>query len=165
MQTRIHQQGNLSVEIKYFEAVFGQSELRQYTVEAAGVRLSRKWRAKFAETVLPILQNLSGSFGIEISKPEDLSALLPLAEKLLLSALDDVFDLLVLYCPSMEADREWIEANATDRQVVEAFAGVLQLAIPFEMDNLMSRLSGLKARTTGSNSQSQSGTTSPEEMR
>ena len=162
MQTRTHQQGKWQVEIKYFEVVFGHDELRQYIVEGAGILRGRIWRARFGETVLPLLEQLPGIMDFEFEKPEDLLKLLPFVQKIVLEALDDVFELLILYSPEMEADREWIEENATERQIVGAFMEVLRLAVPFEVDNLLGNLTGSKNLQTGSNSPYQNGDTRQE---
>ena len=163
MQTRIHEQGKYKVEIKYFEAVFGRDELRQYAVEEAGILRSRKWRMRFGETVMPLIEQLPGIMDFEFEKPEDFLKLLPFVQKIVLESLNDVFDLLVLYSPELESNREWLENNATDRQIVDAFMGVLQLAVPFEVDKFMGNLTGSKTRKTGSNLPSASGDTSQEQ--
>lgn len=162
MLTKTHQQGQWTVDVRYFEAVFGRSEIKSYEIEEAGILRSRKWRARFGETVMPLFQQLPGVLDFEFENPEDLLKLMPFVQQLVLNALDDVFELLVLYSEELEVDRDWIEANATDRQVVTAFMGVLQLAVPFELDNILANLNGLASHTTGSSSPSQNGDTSPE---
>lgn len=164
MKTRVHQQGEWEVEIKYFEAVFGKGELRQYAIEEPGVLRSRKWRSRFGETVMPLFEQFAGAQNIEFETPEDLLKLLPLVQSIVLDALDEVFDLLILYSPELEADREWLEDNATERQIIAAFMEVLQLAVPFEVGNIIARLNGLTNPTIGSNSPSANGDTILEKM-
>jgi hypothetical protein len=159
MLTRIHQQGEWKVEVKYFEAVFGKSEVKCYEIEEANPSRGRKWRAKFNATVMPIFEQVSSLQNIEFEKAEDLLKLMPIVQKILLESFDDVFDLLILYSPEVEADQEWIMENGTDRQILAAFMGVLQLAVPFEINGLLERVSGLKNKTTGQNLPSASGDT------
>jgi hypothetical protein len=46
-------------------------------------------------------------------------------------SIDEMVDMVFDYCPEMKADREWIEENAYDEELVSAFVEVLKISFPF----------------------------------
>lgn len=145
------------IQIRVATVVLGEKE---YQIEEAPILRSRAWRKTFYNTLMPLLKELGGVQGIEFDRPEDLLQLVPLAEQIVVNALDEVVDLLLLYSPILEEDQDYILNHATERQAVAAFQEVLKLAVPFEIDCLIARAPGLARAMTSSNSPSPNGCSS-----
>lgn len=106
---------------------------REYTVFEAPRLRSKPWKERFMAEVNPLFARIGSAKEMEIRGPEDVLALLPVFESLFTSGFDTVFELLLAYAPELEADREYIESSATDKQVFAGFLGVVRLADPFGM--------------------------------
>jgi hypothetical protein len=115
---------------------------RSYTVTPLPIRRNREWRSQFE----PILQDISafvsdlGSYaGEEFTDAPDminrlgkvLSGRLPALTQYLLSSLDLITVAVFDYSPEIAEDREYLEENGYDHEIVAAFLQVLQLAFPF----------------------------------
>lgn len=157
-KTKTVQQGpyGTEVEIRVTTVTLGD---REYEIGEAPILRSREWRERFYQTIAPLLKELGGVQGVEFDNPEDLLQLLPLAEQIVVTALTEVVDLLLLYSPELDADQDYILNHATERQAVRAFQEVVKLAIPFEIDRLIARSPGLVRAMTSSNSPSENGDT------
>ena len=149
IQTKTIEQGSLTRDIKYTEMVFGVSELRQYVVTEAPMLRGRRWRHQFNEKVLPAIEGLMRAQDLEFDNTEDLANLMPLVTGLLSDIIDDVVELVITYSSELEGDREWIEENASEGQLIGAFFDILQLALPLaEVGSWFGNLSGPKVTTT-----------------
>ena len=130
---------------------------KAFEIEALSIRSSKVWRQTFAERLQPLFDVLPTLPDIDISKPEELVKLVPLIQNLLTTYLDDAIDLLFEYSPILQKDREWIDDNASDKQAVAAFLGVLKLTNPFDARLLRDALSGPTNGETSSKSPARSG--------
>lgn len=101
---------------------------KDYTIREAPYGQATTWRRRLMEEVKPIFEQIGGVADIQFDTPADLLRLLPVAERLFVEGIDQIFDLLIAYSPDLEADRATIEGSATDRQIFTAFTEVLQLA-------------------------------------
>lgn len=116
---------------------------RDYTIQTAGFIRSRPWKKRLLEEIKPLFERLNGASDIQFNSASDLFQLFPLIEDLFIDGLDTVYSLLIAYSPALEADKEYIEAHATDKQILAAFQGVVILADPFGMVAQMNRKIGL----------------------
>ena len=121
---------------------------KEYTITQAGFLKSKPWKKRLLEEVKPMFEDVNGASDIEINSPADLLKLLPMAEKLFVESTETLLDLLVAYAPTVEADREYIEAHATDKQILAAFQEVVKLADFLGLTGLLTRRIGLKVSGT-----------------
>src|SRR3990167_6481371 len=122
---------------------------REFAIIEAGYRRARVWKTRFLSDLYgPLqveLQKISGFSLDEKTLFEDLARLQPTIALVLVDLVDVVIELLITYSSALEEEREYIEANASDRQIIAAFWEVLRLANPLPA-GLFGRLAGL-ART------------------
>lgn len=104
---------------------------REYVVYALPIRDSKAWREKFVATVKPLLDGLGQASQVEFNSAADLIKLMPLLETLLTAGVDRIIELLFAYSPELAAARATIEAEASDKEAIQAFKEVLALADPF----------------------------------
>lgn len=130
------------VDIKRTTVRLGE---RDYEIQEAGFRRAKPWKQRLLAEIKPLFERLGGAGEIQFEKPADLFQLLPLAEDLFVGGVDTVCDLLIAYSPVLEADREYIETDASDRQILAAFQEVVILADPFGVVMQLNRRLG---RTT-----------------
>lgn len=117
---------------------------KTYTLRQLTVRPSRKWRQQVDEKYRDAIEafvNVIVSWP-ENDGPQGTNALghlftqhseriLPVIQKVLLESIDDAFELLLDYSPELQKDREYLEENAYDDEIIKAFLEVLQWAYPF----------------------------------
>lgn len=101
---------------------------RDYIIQEASSLRSKPWKQRFLDEVVPVLERISGASDIEFKTAADLLELLPLAKELLVDSAVTLLELLIAYSPELEADKAYIEAHATDRQILAAFQAVIKLA-------------------------------------
>lgn len=101
---------------------------RDYTIREAPHGRATVWRRRLVEEIKPIVEQVTSVTDIQFDTPADLLQLLPVAECLFVEGIDQIFDLLIAYSPELEEGREYIEANASERQIFGAFQEVIQLA-------------------------------------
>lgn len=101
---------------------------KDYTIKEAPFGRAGPWRRRLVEEIKPLFEQVSGLSGVRFETPADLLQLWPVAERLFVDGIEQVFDLLIAYSPELEQDREYIEAHATDRQIFAAFQDVIVLA-------------------------------------
>lgn len=114
-----------SVDIGTTEVRLGE---RDYTIREAGALRAKPWKQRLLDEIAPLLERMNGASELKFDSPADLFALLPLAKDLLVDSAITLLELLFAYSPELEADREYIEAHATDRQILAAFQEVVKLA-------------------------------------
>jgi hypothetical protein len=142
------------IEVQTITVKLGEKE---YTIREAPHLRASAWRRRLMEEVKPIFDQVANVADIQFETPADLLKLAPLAEQLFVEGVDQIFDLLITYSPELEADREYIEANAGSRQIFAAFQQVIKLADFFDLIPQIRR-SGLAGLTgTLSNSPSPNG--------
>ena len=142
------------VQIDSFTAQLGD---REYQIKTAGFIRSKPWKRRLIDEVQPIFEEIGKAEKLKFDAPADLLKIIPVMETLFLDSIDKFWDLLRDYAPELEEDKEYIEAHATDKQILAAFQGAVKLADPFGVVGLMMRQVGLKMTGTSSNLQSASG--------
>lgn len=147
---------------------------RTYEVHEAGLKRAKAFRHRFYANVQPVLQqavraldlDLEGLDDVEqLKNPQGLLAalpaltpqLLPLLESLVVDALDEAIELVFLYAPAVEADREYLDEHGTESQFVAAFLEVVKLAVPLATGQLGGIASGLRGQPISSSSPAPSG--------
>lgn len=128
------------VEIESISVRLGE---RDFEVKTAGFARSKPWKKRLIDDVKPLFEEIGLAADFKIDEPGDLLRLIPLLEILFLDGIETIFDLLIAYSPALEAEREYIEAHSTDKQILAAFQGVLKLADPFGVVQMMGRRIGL----------------------
>jgi hypothetical protein len=104
---------------------------RQYIVRELPLRKNAAWRADLQNTVMGAADLFAAAPDTDVSNPQAVAALIRGVGNLVLGSTDVVVDLLFAYSPELAADREHIEGNAFESEVVEAFTEVVKLAFPF----------------------------------
>jgi hypothetical protein len=119
---------------------------RDYIVAPLPIVKNREWRKQFEKPIKDAIKLLSeiadfaekeadkkyedgvamiGDIGKAIS-----GSLSPVVDHLLGSA-DTIVDAVFQYAPAMKEDREYIEENGYDDEIVKCFLSILTLAFPF----------------------------------
>lgn len=115
---------------------------RDFEIQTASFIRSKPWKKRLLEDIKPLFERLSGAGEIQFNSAADLFQLVPLVEDLFVDGLETVFELLIAYSPALEAERDYIEAHATDKQILNAFQEAVKLADPFGMVNQLNRKIG-----------------------
>lgn len=142
------------IEIRTITVRLGEKD---YTIREAGHLRAKPWRRRLMEEIKPLFEQLKGAQEIQFATPADLIRVMPLVESIFIDGLDTIYELLIAYSPEFEADQNYIENYATERQILAAFQEVVQLADPFGMIGQMNRQIGRAAIGTQSNSPSANG--------
>jgi len=136
------------VEVQTVTIQLGQ---REYTIAEAPRLRAAPWRKRLMTDVKPLFDQVAGAQEMTFNTPADLLRLWPVIETLMIDGLDNLFELLLAYDAQLENDREYIEANATDKQILSAFGEVARFADPFGVLNLANRQIGRKMTGMSSN--------------
>lgn len=127
------------IEIESVIVKLGENE---YTIQQAGFIRSKPWKKRLIDDIKPLFEQINGIGEIQFNTPSDLLKLLPVAESLFLDGIETILELLIAYSPQLEAERAYIEAHATDKQIFAAFQEVLRLADFFGVTGQLSRRLG-----------------------
>jgi hypothetical protein len=127
------------IEIESVVVKLGEKE---YTIQQASFLRSKPWKKRLLEDIKPLFEKLNGAGSIQFNQAADLFQLFPLVEDLFIDGIDTVFELLVAYSPAIEADKDYVAANATDKQILSAFQEAVKLADPFGMVSQLNRKIG-----------------------
>lgn len=127
------------IEIGTVSVKLGEKE---YTIQEAGALRSRPWKQRLLDEIAPLLEKVKGASDIQFETAADLFQLMPLAKELLVDSAVTLLELLIAYSPTLEDDREYIEAHATDRQILAAFQEVVKLADFLGLTSQLSRQLG-----------------------
>ncbi|MEI8164809.1 MAG: hypothetical protein WCG26_00460 [Chloroflexales bacterium] len=106
---------------------------RDYAVPVAAIKQTRAWRAQLKAPLDDLLALVSTNLTVELAALSDLIGLADKFLPVLMDAPETLFNLLVAYAPLLEAEREFLEANAYDDEVVTAFLAVLKVVFPLEV--------------------------------
>jgi len=127
------------IEIETISITLGEKE---YQVQEASFLRSKPWKQRLFAEVKPLFAQVSEAQEIEFNTAADLVKVIPLAETLLIDAMDKLFELLIAYSPVLEDDQEYIANNATDKQILAGFQEVVKFADPFGMTQGLNRRIG-----------------------
>ena len=145
---------------------------RIYTSKDKPFGEKMKWRKRLDESrVMRIFKTIDAAM-IQIVKVGDgiseggwssvplnevigVAQVLPVLMDGLLNSVDEIIELLFAYDGKLQTDRKWLEANAYDEEVINAFIEVLKLHFPITA--FWGLVSGSRAQQTESNSVLQNG--------
>jgi hypothetical protein len=105
---------------------------REYEVPVAPIKRSREWRKQLRKPLGDLLALISTDFNISLDSAADLVAL---AEKLipvLMDAPDTILELILAYAPALKSQQDFLENNAYDDELVNAFLAILKAAFPLD---------------------------------
>lgn len=128
---------------------------RTYDIPMAPIMHAKAWRAQLRGPLNELMALFSTNVSLELNNVADLLALADKFIPLLMDTPETLFTLLLAYAPALETEREFLEENAYDDELVTAFLAVLRAAFP--LDRLTSLL-GPASPTTLRNSPAPSGT-------
>lgn len=111
---------------------------KEYSIKRLPVRKSRVWRAQFNAKLDTIIGDILELTNLKALDMGDLSAVVTAGKNAVIGLLDEALDLVCEYAPEIAQDRERIEEEAYDNEVVEAFERILGLAFP--LGSLLKRL-------------------------
>lgn len=121
---------------------------RSYLIREAGISRAREFRHRFHKEVMPLVEQAAQIKDVEIGSPADLLKLKPLLDAVLVTAVDTIVEMVFLYAPLVEKDREYVEENATEKQMLTAFWEVIaNLALPLERQQLAQMITSTGPRT------------------
>lgn len=103
---------------------------REYEIAQLTIRESKVWREKLRGPFAQLAEQLETIDQIDIQNGGDLGKLIRSFETTIIGSLELVLDLLCSYSSAIAADREVIEAEGYDNEVVDAFVEVVRLAFP-----------------------------------
>lgn len=147
---------------------------REYTIKEKPMGVNGQWRAKLrATSVMRVFESLDGfisdlvtTFGsipeggslsdIDLGKAVGVARILPAMINGLATSVDDVTELLFEYEPKLRTERKWLEENAYDQEITNAFLEILKLVYPIM--GVWGMVAGLRGQQTPTNSPSPNGT-------
>lgn len=115
---------------------------KQYTIKEAKRKANAKWRLLFQTQFTEVADLIEGLPSTELT-PEAIGGLLNQIVTKVGGSVDMLAELVFAYSPELAADRETIEEEAYDSEIMAAFTAVLKLAYPF--GSVVETLSGLAA--------------------
>ena len=142
------------IEIQTITIRLGEKD---YTVREAGHLRAGPWNKRLLAEVKPIFEQVGQAYQSQFDTFADVLKMWPLFQQVFTDSLETVFDMLVSYSPELEADKEYIEANATERQILGGFQEVIRLADPFGIAPMLLKQAGLQTNGTLSSLPSQNG--------
>lgn len=118
-----------------------------YAVNELPARKNSAWRQEFQSALGPLLDLISeAGEGLEISGSEDLMKIASQVGRILVDSPDTIRELIYTYASSIDADRDRIEDEAFDSELIAAFQGIMGLAYPF--GSLARQLTSLASGST-----------------
>lgn len=112
----------------------------QYTVNELPSRRAAAWRESMRAKLGDVANLISAAPETDISSSAALANLVRSLGGTIIGSTDTIIELLFAYAPALAADRERIEAECYDSELLSAFVEVVKLAYPF------GQLAGLLAR-------------------
>lgn len=124
-------------------SVQGNLGNKDYEIQPLPIKESREWREKFQKPFREIIAAFRVAGNVEVTDGAEVASLLTAFSGILLGSTDKLIDMLFEYSSPLSADRDHIEANATNAEAISAFVEVLKLAYPFSaMFSLTRALTG-----------------------
>lgn len=104
---------------------------REYEISPLPLKASRVWRQTLGRPVQDMVEILSQAETLQLNNPADLVQILEVIKTNLIGAPDLVFEAVCAYCPAIGRERERLEEEAFDAEILDALVEVLKLAFPF----------------------------------
>lgn len=130
---------------------------KTFTIYPLAMGAAREWRKKYSQPLQAVISVLRRAGKIELQGDDgtwnvgEIGVILNQVAGLLLGSVDLLVDALFAYSPELEAEREWIEANADDVEAMTALWEVIQLAYPFGSMLTQLNMSGASPNGTSAN--------------
>ena len=124
---------------------------KHYEINELPRRANAQWRQQF-QVLIASVTNLVEASQVDISNSADLVAVVGQVRDVLMQAPDQLIELLFAYSPALAADRERIEAEVYESEILSVFVEVLKLAFPF--GEILSWASGLASAASATTSTS-----------
>lgn len=115
---------------------------KQYTIREKKRKANAKWRQAFQAQFTEVADLIEGLPTIDLT-PTAIGELLRQITTKVGGSVDKMAELVFNYSPELNKDREVIEEEAYDSDIMAAFTAVLKLAYPF--GSLVEMLSGLSS--------------------
>ena len=123
---------------------------REFAIRELPTKPAEQWRKKLADELTPLTELIQGApdlMKIELTA-ERVPVLIEQAKGLALRSLPAVRELVIAYAPELTAERAWLEDNACDSELIEAFVEVLKMAFPFgSLGPMLSKVAKLGQET------------------
>jgi hypothetical protein len=107
---------------------------REYEIQPLPLRQARKFRERIAAEFDPIMRAMDLAptvEKIEISNIGSVYSMVDGIRGVLFASTDHVFDILCEYCLTIQEDRERLEDQSFDAEIMVAFVEVLKQLYPF----------------------------------
>lgn len=104
---------------------------REYEVRALPFRANQRWRGRLGETFEGLIEAIEQGPGTELSDLGSIGRMMRQVRDLAMGSVGQMLDLVCEYAPGIASERERIEAEAYDEEIVDAFLEVVKLAFPF----------------------------------
>jgi hypothetical protein len=119
---------------------------KKYTVKTLPIRQAKAFRGRFGVVFETITVALRNAPAMELGDLQSMAGLVESVSELLVNSIDQALDLVCEYAPEIAADRERIETEGYDEEVIQVFVEVLKLLYP--LHQLRALMSGPAARAT-----------------
>jgi hypothetical protein len=129
---------------------------QEYDIQSLPIMQARAWRQELRAPINVIATLINNIDLNDLTNVQNVEGLVVMVKDALMTVVDsvDIFiDLLFAFSPVLAADRERIEANATDEEALAALMQIVKVAYPLGAfaTFLTSGTSGQKGRTTSRN--------------
>lgn len=124
---------------------------KEYQINELPRRANAQWRQQF-QVLIASVTNLVEASQVDITNTADLVGVVGQVRDVLMQAPDQLIELLFAYSPTLAADRERIEADVYESEILGVFIEVLKLAFPF--GEILSWASGLAPAASATTSTS-----------
>lgn len=122
---------------------------REFVLQELPLKANAAWRREFEAKLEPLLGILTGLDKIEIDNAKDLGKIITALRDVVLRSPEMLVELLFQYSPALAGERDWIEGNVYESELLTAVTEVLQLAYPFgQVFKLAQNLSGVAQKRT-----------------
>ena len=125
---------------------------KTYEISEAPLRKNAQWRAGLNAMLSEVGGLMESATSLELNNVGDLLDVVRQIQNVLLAAPDRLTAMLFDYAPVLAADRERIEAEVYESELIAAFVEVLKLAYPF--GSLINLATGLAAKASAQTSTS-----------
>lgn len=118
-----------------------------FTLTELPLRKNAEWRKLFETKLEPLFSIVADFKKIEIDNADDLQRIISLLKDVVLKSPETLAELVFAYSLVLQEQREWIDANVYESELLSAVTEVLLLAYPFgSIVKLVTNLSGAAAK-------------------
>jgi hypothetical protein len=128
---------------------------KEYELKPLPIRKAREVRQRFIAPINELIEAIKRLPKIDLTDMQSIGMLVESVQSSLLNSTDICLEILLLFSPEMVEDRERIEDEGYEEEVIAAFVEALKMLYPF--GGMLKSLSGLAALATSTSSASASG--------